>query len=111
MAGALTNGPAGAATLGGFTVSALAEAVSLQYEQPNFPIPSTPSLEFDEGYAATTDNYGPTGQATASTLYPGQVVANAGPELSLLVPGVAAPAGPGLAGHAASEYPQTPNTD
>ena len=110
MAGAWTNGPAGAATLGGFTVSALAESVSLQYEQPNFPIPSTPSLEFDEGYADTTDNYGPTGQATASTLYPGPVVTNAGSELSLLVPGAPLPPAPDWPVIAASEYPETPNT-
>ncbi|HEY1828560.1 MAG TPA: hypothetical protein VGF87_11095, partial [Acidimicrobiales bacterium] len=65
------SGPAGADTsnLGGFTVNALAEAVTAQYEQPNFPLPSNPSLEFDEGYAVASDNYGPSGSATASTLY------------------------------------------
>jgi hypothetical protein len=109
-AGAWTNGPAGAATLGGFTVSALAESISVQYEQPNFPIPATPSLEFDEGYANTTDNYGPTGQASASTLYPGPVVSNAGSELGLLVPGVPLPAVPDWPVNASSEFPETPNT-
>jgi hypothetical protein len=110
VAGAWTNGPAGAATLGGFTVNALAESLSVQYEQPNFPIPATPSLEFDEGYADTTDNYGPTGQATASMLYPGPVVTNAGSELALLVPGVPLPPAPDWPVIAASEYPETPNT-
>ena len=97
--------------LGGYTITALAEAVTAQYEQPNFPLPATPSLEFDEGYAATSDNSGPTGTAVASSLYPGQVVANAGPELALLVPGVPLPPAPVWPIEATSEYPQTPNSD
>jgi hypothetical protein len=107
----VSGGSAGAdTTLGGFTVSALAEASTGQYEQPNFPLPATPSLEFDEGYASTSDNYGPTGSAVASTLYPGQVVANAGPELALLVPGLPLPPAPTWPIEAVSTYPQTPNT-
>jgi len=97
-------------TLGGFTVKALAEASTAQYEQPNFPLPSTPSLEFDEGYAATSDNFGPSGSAVASSLYPGQVVANAGPELGLLVPGLPLPAAPVWPIQAVSGFPQAPNT-
>jgi hypothetical protein len=111
LATAFATGPAGAAdALGGFTVSALAEAISAQYEQPNFPLPATPSLEFDEGYSSTTDNFGPTGTATASTLYPGQVVANAGSQLSLLVPGLPLPAAPAWPLQAVTEFPQTPNS-
>ena len=111
LAVALSDGPAGADnTLGGFTVNALAEAISVQYEQPNFPVPANPSLEFDEGYATSSDNYGPTGSATASTLYPGQVVANAGPELALLVPGVPLPPAPTWPIQAVSDFPQKPNS-
>ena len=111
VAAAWSNGPAAAdSPLGGFTINALAESISAQYEQPNFPIPATPSLEFDEGYAATSDNYGPNGTAVASTLYPGQVVANAGPQLALLVPGVPLPGAPVWPVEATSEYPQTPNS-
>lgn len=111
LALAMSNGPAGADnSLGGFTVNALAEAISAQYEQPNFPVPATPSLEFDEGYAASTDNYGPSGSATASSLYPGQVVANAGPELALLVPGVPLPPAPVWPIQAVSDFPQKPNS-
>ncbi len=108
----LTGTPAGAdtSTLGGFTVNALGEAYTAQYEQPNFPLPANPSLEFDEGYAVTTDNFGPSGSATASTLYPGQVVANAGPQLALLVPGVPIPPAPVWPLQAVTDYPQTPNT-
>ena len=111
LAVALSAGPAGAdSTLGGFTVNALAESISVQYEQPNFPVPATPSLEFDEGYSATSDNYGPSGSATASSLYPGQVVASAGSELGLLVPGVPLPAAPDWPIQAVSKFPQAPNT-
>jgi hypothetical protein len=108
---AVSDGPAGADnSLGGFTVNALAESISVQYEQPNFPVPATPSLEFDEGYAASSDNYGPTGSATASTLYPGQVIANAGPQLALLVPGVPLPPAPTWPIQAVSDFPQKPNS-
>jgi hypothetical protein len=111
LAAAFSDVPAAAdSPLGGFTVSSLAEAVTAQYEQPNFPLPATPSLEFDEGYATTTDNYGPTGSALASTLYPGQVVANAGPQLALLVPGVPLPPAPVWPVQAVSNYPSTPST-
>jgi hypothetical protein len=104
------GGAGSGTTLGGFTVTALAEAVTAQYEQPNLPVPATPSLEFDEGYASTTDNFGPTGTATASTFYPGSVVANAGPELALLVPGVPLPPAPVWPAQAVSDFPQTPNS-
>ena len=112
LAAVLSNGPAAAdsTALGGFTVNALAESVSAQYEQPNFPVPATPSLEFDEGYAATSDNFGPSGSAVASSLYPGQVIANAGPQLALLVPGAPLPPAPIWPIEATSEYPQSPNT-
>lgn len=111
LAVAVSDGPAGADnSLGGFTVNALAESISVQYEQPNFPVPANPSLEFDEGYAASTDNFGPTGSATASSLYPGQVVANAGPELALLVPGVPLPPAPVWPVQAVSDFPQKPNS-
>lgn len=106
---AFSSAPAGAdTTLGGFTVNALAEASTAQYEQPNFPLPATPTAELDEGYAATSENYGPSGTAVASTLYPGQVVANSGPDAALLIPG--APPLPIWPIEAATEYPQSPNT-
>ena len=111
LAVAFSAGPAGAdSALGGFTVTGLAEAVTAQYEQPNFPLPATPSLELDEGYASTSDNFGPTGTATASSLYPGQVVANAGSQLPLLVPEAPLPTAPDWPIQATSEYPQAPNS-
>jgi len=111
LAASLTGARAGADTsaLGGYTVNALAEPTTVQYEQPNFPLPATPSLEFDVGYATSTDNVGSSG-STASTFYPGQVIANAGPELSLLVPGAPLPPAPVWPLQAVSNFPQTPNS-
>ncbi len=98
-------------TLGGYTITALAEAATVQYEQPNFPLPANPSLELDEGYASTQDNSGPTGNATAATLYPGQVVAGAGSQLPLLFPYAPVPPAPNWPIQATSAYPETPNSD
>jgi hypothetical protein len=111
IASSLTGARAGAdtSTLGGYTVNALAEPTTVQYEQPNFPLPATPSLEFDVGYATSTDNVG-SSSSTASTFYPGQVIANAGPELSLLVPGAPLPPAPVWPLQAVSDFPQTPNS-
>jgi hypothetical protein len=107
----LAGTPAGADTsLGGFTVAATADAATFTYEQPNFPLPATPTLELDEGYANATDNFGPVGSATASSLYPGQVVANAGPQLALLLPGVPLPPAPVWPIQAVSQFPQAPNS-
>lgn len=106
----LATGALADTTLGGFTVSSVAEASTVNYEQPNLPVPATPTLELDEGYAATTDNYGPTGNAIASVLYPGQVVANAGPELATIVPGAPLPPVPTWPVQAATTYPQTPSS-
>ncbi len=111
LALAYANGPAGADnTLGGFTITSTAEAMTAQYEQPNFPLPATPSLEVDEGYSTSSDNFGPNGSALAATLYPGQVVANAGPELGLLVPGVPLPPAPTWPEQAVSTFPEAPNS-
>ncbi|HUC05458.1 MAG TPA: choice-of-anchor P family protein [Acidimicrobiales bacterium] len=111
LAASIGGGPAAAdTTLGGFTLSSLAEGVTVQYEQPNLPIPATPSVEADAGYASTTDNYGPTGTATAATVYPGQVLANLGTQTSLILPGAPIPPLPAWPIQAISEYPQTPNT-
>ena len=106
----LATGALADTTLGGFTVSSVAEASTVTYEQPNLPVPATPTLELDEGYAATTDNYGPTGNAIASVLYPGQVVANAGPQLATIVPGAPLPPAPTWPVQAATTFPQTPSS-
>ena len=102
--------PAGAdTTLGGFTVAAVASGITASYEQPNLPLPANPSLELNVGYSTTTDNFGPAGSTLASSLYPGQVIANAGPELSLLFPGVPLPPAPIWPVQATTACPKGPN--
>jgi hypothetical protein len=102
--------PAGAdTTLGGFTVAAVASGITASYEQPNFPVPATPTVELNVGYSNTTDNFGPTGSTLASSLYPGQVIANSGPELGLLFPGVPLPPAPIWPIEATTACPKGPN--
>jgi hypothetical protein len=108
--GLLPSGAGADTSLGGFTLNSVAEGISLQYEQPDLPLPVTPSLQFDAGYASSTDNAGPTGIGLASVLYPGPLIASAGPELSLLFPGVPLPPAPEWPIQATSSFPQTPNT-
>ena len=108
---AAMSAPAGAATtLGGFTVTADGSGLTASYEQPNLPLPADPSAEVDVGYTTTADNVGPSGSALASSLYPGQVVANAGPELGEFLPGVPLPAAPVWPVQATSTCPQGPDT-
>jgi len=86
----MSAGPAAAdanaaGQLGGFQVSASGAGIRFTYEQPNFPVPATPTLEGNIGYATTNYNYGPSGSSTASTLWPGQVAAGFGSQLPLLL--------------------------
>lgn len=100
----------GAANLGGFQISAAGAGVSASYEQPNFPVPATPTLELNLGYSHATFDYGPIGQATASTLWPGQVVAGSGSQLGALFPGVPLPPAPDWPVQAHAAYPQGPTS-
>jgi hypothetical protein len=86
----VTPAPAGAdaaaaGQLGGFQITASGAGIRTTYEQPNFPLPATPTLEANIGYATAAYNAGPTGSATASTLWPGQVAAGALNQLPLLL--------------------------
>lgn len=116
--------PSGASLLGGWTLTSSAAGVSAYYEQPNFPIPATPSLEFDLGYSNASYDAGPTGNSNASALWPGPVVGGGDTNLPLLIdPYLEQYAGP-LAStieplvpdsntwpiQALSEYPQGPTT-
>jgi hypothetical protein len=114
LAGALaspvgaTPVPQAAAGLGGYTLSATASAIRGTYEQPDLPIPANPSLEADIGYSSATLDSGPVGEATASELYPGQVVAAFGTQIGEVVPG--APALPEWPVQAHSDYPASPHS-
>ena len=86
------SGGGGPAALGGYTLGAVGSGLSIYYEQPNFPVPATPTLEGNLGYSNSTFNAGPTGEALASVFWPGQVAANGASQLSLLLGGYLAPA-------------------
>ncbi len=73
------------ASLGGFQTLGTGSGITWTYEQPNFPIPATPSLEFHLGYSQTSYNSGPTGESLASTMWPGQAAANIGGQLGLVL--------------------------
>jgi hypothetical protein len=106
--GGATAMPQSPAGLGGYTLSATAAAIRGTYEQPDLPLPADPSVEADIGYSATSLDSGPVGQATASELYPGQVVAASGGQLGEIVPG--APALPDWPVQAHSDYPGSPHS-
>jgi hypothetical protein len=69
-------------TLGGFQVTSTAAAVRTTYEQPNFPVPATPTFELNVGFTQSTYGTGPSGESLASVLWPGQVVAGFGGQLN-----------------------------
>ncbi|MHB8681882.1 MAG: choice-of-anchor P family protein [Acidimicrobiales bacterium] len=75
----------GTSLLGGWTLGSTASGLSVFYEQPNFPIPATPTLEFNLGYTAANFNAGPVGNANASAFWPGPIVAGGGSQLPLLL--------------------------
>jgi hypothetical protein len=74
-----------ASQLGGFQITATGTGIRATYEQPNFPVPATPTLEANLGFAQTSYNAGPTSTSTASTVWPGQVAAGFGSQLPLLL--------------------------
>lgn len=78
------SGTGGSSPLGGWNLSSTAAGVSLFYEQPNFPIPETPTAELDLGWSTASYNAGPIGQANASSLWPGPL-ADGGSQLPLLL--------------------------
>ncbi|HUO47924.1 MAG TPA: choice-of-anchor P family protein [Acidimicrobiales bacterium] len=74
-----------ASQLGGFQTTATGAGIRTTYEQPNFPVPATPTLEGNFGFATTSYNAGPSSASTASTVWPGQVAAGFGSQLPLLL--------------------------
>jgi hypothetical protein len=80
-----TSAPSGQSDLGGWTTNASAAGMSVFYEQPNFPIPANPTLEFNLGYSTASFNSGPVGESNGSAVWPGSVIAGGGSQLPLLV--------------------------
>jgi hypothetical protein len=90
-----TSAPSGQNDLGGWTAASTAAGMSVFYEQPNFPIPANPTLEFNLGYSTASFDSGPVGESNGSAVWPGSVIAGGGSQLPLLVdPYIEDPASP-----------------
>ena len=86
-----TSGAGGPSALGGYTLAATGTGVRVTYEQPNFPVPATPTLEANFGYSNASFDAGPTGESLASVFWPGEVAANGASQLNLLLGGYLQP--------------------
>jgi len=102
-----SSGVPSSTNLTGFSINSLASGTSLLMNEPTAPAPN-PVVEVDGDYATATLAAGPADHALASQLWPGSVVAGAGPALSLLVPGLPAPV-PSYPVRAEAYYPQDPH--
>ena len=70
--------PARAAELGGFSLRAQADVISLLYDNPDLPLLTHPAVEARVPHTTATLDTGPIGYALSSVAWPGPMVANLG---------------------------------
>lgn len=63
----------------GYGMTSSATAVMFTYDQPSFGLPASPTFELRKVHSLATVDSGPSGRALASTVWPGDIVANAHP--------------------------------
>ena len=77
----LSPAPAGAADIGGFTLTARAAPVSVLLHTDLLPVPAEPQGEAHLSYTQTELGSGPIGRSLASSLWPGAAVGTGLPQL------------------------------
>jgi hypothetical protein len=66
----------------GFITEAEATPIAIEYNQPSFGIPSTPTFEIRTFHTQTQSDSGPTSHGLASVVWPGDIAGNAPPQLA-----------------------------
>ncbi|MGZ4128178.1 MAG: choice-of-anchor P family protein [Actinomycetota bacterium] len=64
-------------SIGGFQMSATADAISMIYDQPSFGLPAEHTFELRKVHSVSATDSGPSAHGLSSILWPGDVIGNA----------------------------------